>query len=241
MKKILLLALVCYSMCSACKKDKGPTNIVSDIDGNTYKTITIGTQTWMAENLKTTRLNNGQLISYIPNFFAWKDVNYNFPMMTYYAYDYSNFEKYGTIYNFSAVETGMLAPKGWHVATDEDWEKLKNYLISNGFNYDGSTVNDKIAKSLAATSGWQADNTIGNIGMDQNSNNKSGFNGLAGGFMYINNVSGFLGLEVQTNWWASTGDSATKGMSWCIYNNDWASYKQLSEKRNGLYVRCVKD
>ena len=99
---------------------------VTDIDGNVYNTIEIGNQVWMAENLRATRLNDGQRITYVPSDVAWGRLyspGYCWPNN-----DTSNKEDYGALYNWYAVDTGKLAPDGWHVPTDDDWNVLADYL-----------------------------------------------------------------------------------------------------------------
>lgn len=227
-------------MVLACKKDKID-NTVTDIDGNVYKTVKIGDQVWMAENLRTIRFNDGQPITYAPNYTVWNNANNNFPMITYYKNDYSNFVKYGVMYNFLAIETDKLAPKGWHVATETDYQKLESYLIAHGFNYDGSTSVNKIAKSLASTSGWEVTAIAGSPGNEQVSNNRSGLNILPGGYLIINDAEGFKGVESQSNFWTATGANQAEGKAVVLFGNDFETYLYLGNKRNGAYVRCVKD
>lgn len=239
--KQLGLGLFCLLMLMtvACKKDKasGPQyGTVTDIEGNVYKTIKIGDQEWMAENLKTHKLNDGTPIAYVTSDATWADVNNTNPMMCYYDNDVdNNKDKYGALYNWYAVNTGKLPPAGWHVPTDADWKKLEDYLIANGYNYDGTTTGNKIAKSLAAKSGWEPDLDPGNVGNDQASNNKAGFYILPAG--YRSESGTFLGLGV-IGYFKSAGHS----------NNYWgveahAPYLNWNAMQIGvgLPIRCVKD
>ena len=98
-------------------------NAVKDIDGNKYKTIKIGTQIWMAENLKTTHFNDGTSIVQIDKYDDWKGLIS--PAYCWYANDSTNKEVYGALYNWYAVNTKKLCPKGWHVPTDEEWKQLE--------------------------------------------------------------------------------------------------------------------
>ena len=125
------------------------------------------------------------------------------------------------------------------MATDEDWQELQDYLIANGYNYDGSTSENKTAKSLAAASGWLEDSTVGNVGKDQVNNNKSGFNALAGGGRAAN---GSFSLE-QSNayWWQPSAANADEGNYLTIYSSSSSPSGGSMPKRVGLYVRCVKD
>jgi uncharacterized protein (TIGR02145 family) len=138
-----------------------------DADGNNYSMVTIGTQLWMAENLKTTQYNDSTAIPFITDSTAW--ANQTTPCYCWYNNDAGTYKNmYGALYNWYTVNTGKLAPKGWHVPTDADLQTLKNYLIANGYNYDGSTqVNvDSVAKSLAAITNWIPDTGKGTIGND---------------------------------------------------------------------------
>src|SRR5574344_1985932 len=127
---------------------------ITDIDGNTYKTVTIGTQTWMAENLKVTKYNDGIAIPNVTDATAWSELTTG--ALCDYDNTPSNSETYGKLYNWYAVNTGKLCPTGWHVPSDAEWTILENYLIANGYNYDGTTTNNKIAKAMASSSGWKS-------------------------------------------------------------------------------------
>jgi uncharacterized protein (TIGR02145 family) len=101
-------------------------NTVTDIEGNVYRTVKIGNQTWMAENLRTTRLNDGQSIYYRPSSSGWASVFA--PAYCWPNNDTSNKEAYGALYNWYAVQTNKLAPVGWHVPTDDELKILTDYL-----------------------------------------------------------------------------------------------------------------
>jgi hypothetical protein len=99
---------------------------VKDIEGNVYKTITIGNQVWMAENLKTTKLNDGTGIPIVTENSSWEAINT--PAYCYYDNNSSNNSVYGALYNWYAVKTNKLCPKGWHVPYDKEWTNLKPLL-----------------------------------------------------------------------------------------------------------------
>ena len=101
-------------------------NTVMDIDGNIYHVIKIGDQTWMAENLRTTRFNDGETIPYVTGDNDWS--NLRSPGFCWPKNDESNREDYGALYNWYAVDTGKLALKGWHIPTIEEWEILADNL-----------------------------------------------------------------------------------------------------------------
>ena len=212
----------------------------SDADGNNYNVVTIGTQTWMVENLKTTKYNDGTSITYVTDNTAWS--NLSTPAYCWYNNDAATYKnKYGALYNWYAVNTGKLAPKGWHVSTDAEWTTLENYLIANGYNYDGSTSGDYYANSLAATTNWTTTTVIGAIGTDLSKNNRSGFSALPGG--YRNSNGGAFGnVGAYGVWWSSPeiyAGHAWSGAMFCDLGN--FVYSAYSDNLNGFSVRCVRD
>ena len=155
----------------------------TDIDGNVYQTVKIGNQVWTVENLRTTKLNNGTVIPHVIDASAWGT---SIPEYCYWGNLASteHIKKYGALYNGYAVNTEKLAPAGWHVSTDAEWDTLQNYLIANGYNYDETTTGNKIAKSMAAKTDWRVDSDTGTIGYDLTKNNSSGFSAMPGGYRY---------------------------------------------------------
>lgn len=102
----------------------------TDIDGNVYNTVTIGTQTWMKENLKVTKFNNGTSLPMVVDHPTWMGLTT--PAYCWYNDDYNAYGvEYGALYNGYAINSGNLAPAGWHVATEADWDVLSNYLGGN--------------------------------------------------------------------------------------------------------------
>ena len=213
------------------------TTTVTDIEGNVYNTVKIGTQVWMLENLKTTHYNDGTAIPLVTDNTAWSKYT---PAYCWYNNNATTDKnRYGALYNWYAVNTGKLAPTGWHVPTDAEWITLENYLIANGYNYDGSTSGDKYAKSLAATTDWATDSGTGTIGNDLTKNNRSGFSALPGG---SRNVYGtFVGVGIYGVWWGSTeGDKYGAWYRNMYYSNRFV-YRDECVKLAGFSVRCVRD
>ena len=139
---------------------------VKDIDGNEYHTVTIGPQTWMIENLKTTWLNDSTQIVITTDSAAW--TNLKSPGYCWYGNDsVANKNVYGALYNWYAVNTGKLAPQGWHVPTEEDWNVLENNV--NDYLYTAGSL----SKTLAAASNWVASTRSGAIGNNLAKNNIS--------------------------------------------------------------------
>lgn len=191
---------------------------VSDAEGNTYKTIQIGTQLWMAENLTSTKYNDGSDIQLVTSTDGWKELTTS-------AYCwYNNMTVgYGALYNWHAVSSGKLCPAGWHVPGDEEWTTLSTYL--GGLTIAGSKLKE------TGSVHWLSPNS--------GATNSSGFTALAGGYRYYNGV--YNSLKRYGYWWSST-----EGSSANAYARDLCySYSNLdritSEKRSGASVRCVKD
>lgn len=155
---------------------------VKDVEGNVYKTVQIGRQVWMAENLKTKTFNNGSPIQLVTGNQDW--YNMKTPAYCWYNNDEATYKnKYGAIYNWYTVNTKNLCPAGWHVSSDNDWQELEKYLIANGYNSNGGTT-EMIGKSLAANTGWNPSSGSFDVGSEllPEYRNKSGFSALPGGF-----------------------------------------------------------
>lgn len=212
--------------------------VMTDVDGNSYNYITIGSQTWMVENLKTTKYNDGTPIPLVTDGTAW--ANLTTPGYCWYNNDVANKTTYGALYNWYTVNTGKLAPTGWHVSTEAEWTILGNFLIANGYNYDGTTTGNKMAKSLAAKTNWASSTTTGAIGNDLSKNNTSGFTGLPGGSRASSGPFDYIGSLGY--WWCSTHGSSNNFAWFSFLNCNFE--KRLSSEGNeqhGFSVRCVRD
>ena len=211
---------------------------VKDIDGNVYKTVEIGTQTWMVENLKTTKYRNGDLIGTTSP--ATLDISLETMPKYQWAYDghESNVAIYGRLYTWYAItDSRNVCPTGWHVPSSAEWTTLTDYLTNNGYGYEGSGRD--IGKSMAATSGWTAYGTRGNVGNDQASNNSSGFTALPSG--YRNNDGAYSNFGFSGHWWSSSEDSTTYAIGRNVYFNASSIVIHYVDKRTGFSVRCLKD
>lgn len=220
-------------------------NMAVDIDGNVYWTVKIGTQVWMIQNLRTTRYNDGSLIPIVTDSAVW-------PTLTTPGYCYYNnttntdsIKKYGVLYNWYAVDTKKLAPAGWRVPTRWDFDTLRSYLITNGFNWDGTTEGNKMAKSLAASTDWKEPDTgIGAVGMDLSKNNRSMFTGLPCGYRFYL-IGKFCGMGSDGYWWSSTivTDPGMSPAAWhgSIIFNGVSFFHGHSDKRCGQSVRLLRD
>jgi uncharacterized protein (TIGR02145 family) len=241
-----------------CKKDESKDTMpieygtLTDVEGNVYKTIQIEiptgekknlesalikTQTWMAENLRTTKYNDGTSIPYEPNPLKWESAE---PKCTWYnGNDATETYKvtYGALYNWYAVNTGKLCPTGWHVTSDEEWQNLGRYLMNNGYNYDGTigeTFPNKVAKSLAAKTDWASSSNVGAQGNTDypEKRNVIGFSALPGGFIFYS--MGYQRLGLSGFWWSSGAGVVN------IDFDDSAVIPQTNpSKLNGCSIRCI--
>jgi uncharacterized protein (TIGR02145 family) len=191
-------------------------------DGMVYKIVTIGTQTWMAENLAY----NG------------KDAGGNILIPGIYAYDNneSYVSAYGRLYKWNAAMASC--PAGWHLPTNDEWNTLFNYLAANGHGYEGN--GDYIGKALAAPGGWEYSPYPGYPGNDQTNNNSSGFSAIPGGERDPNGYFWYLGRS--SIMWSATKSSdvmgSTKEIAYYypgVYHNNYIWIE------NAYSVRCVKD
>ncbi len=208
---------------------------VIDFDGNIYPVIAIGTQVWMAENLRTTRYNNGAAISYVTASSTWTAITAGAYCWQNNDNSYSN--TYGALYNWFAVNTGILCPKGWHVPSDSEWNTLASYLINNGYGYQGS--GNDIAKSLSAKTNWAPYSLAGTPGNDLNTNNSSGFSALPGGYRHMN--GSFYDAGFGANWWTATNYLTSNAYYWSVYYNNNTLNRLNAPRTHGASVRCIRD
>ncbi len=217
---------VFFVFASSCQKDdddNGNGNIGSFTDprdGKVYQTVTIGNQEWMAENLAYAPSNG--------NYWAYDNDN-------------SNVETYGYLYDW---ETALdVCPAGWHLPSDDEWTELENYLADNGYNYDGTTGGgrDKIAKAMAATSGWNSNSNNGAVGNTDYAEyrNKSGFTALPGGYVYSG--GSFDGIGHYGFWWSSTESNASSSWAHYLSNASGSVGSFYYGKYGGHSVRCLRD
>lgn len=197
-------------------------NQVTDIDQNVYNTIQIGTQTWIQSNLNVSRYNNGDIIPQVTDPTQW--VNITTGAWCYYNYNSSNGSIYGKLYNWYAVNDPRgLAPQGWHIPNDVEWNYLKTFL--GGEKIAGGKMKE------TGISHWLNPNT--------GATNVSDFNGLPSGFCF--NFGKFDYQGKHSYWWSSTEEDAS--YAWCInllYNNPKINtYKFL--KTYGFSIRCIQN
>ena len=211
---------------------------VTDADGNVYQSVQIGNQVWTVENLRTTKYNdNTSIAANVTDKNAW----YNLTTGAYCYYENSsaNGTKYGSLYNWYAVNTGKLAPEGWRVPTDAEWDTLQNYLIANGYNWGSTTSGNKIGKSLAAQTDWYSSSTSGNVGNGPSSNNRTGFSALPGGCRYGDGYFGYFGYS--GDWWSATEFDASRAWYRLLGCYHEALCRYGGRKSWGFSVRLLRD
>ncbi len=220
---------------------------VNDVDDNTYNTVKIGDQLWFKENLEVVHYRNGDAIPNVTDLPAWSNLTNG----AYCSYDNnaSNGDLYGRLYNvYATVDNRNLCPAGWRIPAEFDWIVLENYLIANGYNYDGTSTGNKIAKSMASETGWESSSTTGAVGNTDYSayRNKSGFTGLPGGFLYpvATGLPGFNRIGSGAVWWTSTevdpAHTTAASIWWDWANETRTMYGTGDLKSSGFSVRCIQ-
>jgi uncharacterized protein (TIGR02145 family) len=221
------------------KPDEIDPLIITDIEGNEYHTVRIGTQLWTLEDLRTTKYKDGTQIQQVTDDTGWKYNTIGAYCSYYNKMDIDTIRKYGLFYNWYAVHTGKLAPEGWHVPSIDEWYILRDYLIAKGFNWDSTFKINKIAKAIASQNDWKFCDTIGTIGNNRSTNNKSGFSALPSGSRYISGTFGNRGL--MCHWWSTTPTFASNIFTiFLTYRGDSMVVHRV-QKNKGFVVRIVKN
>jgi|GEM_PF-1535238 len=207
---------------------------VTDIDGNIYQTVTIGTQVWMMENLKVTHYRNGDAIPNVTDNTTWAGLSTG--AYCEYNNDANSVATYGRLYNwYSANDSRNIAPAGWHVPTDAEWKELEMYLGMSQAQADASGLRgtDEGGKlKEAGTTHWNPPNT--------DATNESGFFALPGG--YRASGGNFLSMGYYAAFWSSTENGSNYAWNrYVIYNYSQVLRFDYSSKPYGFSVRCVRD
>ncbi len=210
---------------------------VKDIDGNIYPTVTIGTQVWMAANLKVTHYPNGDPIPHISDGTDWDnltDINTDDAYCYYNNNTNSEADVYGALYTYAAAIADNwekdnandqgICPDGWHLPSDNEWTTLENFISS-----DGHSGNE--ADALKSTTGWSAGG---------NGNDYYGFSALPGGlrFWYL---GGFYYETELSSWWSSTEYNSLNSYNRTINHDETTITTSTLQKSYGYYVRCIKN
>ena len=247
MKK-LLFAFALSSVLFSCEKEKStPNNTgnnstdttktsnktigmpgpnITDVEGNSYKTVYIGTQQWMGENLKTSKYSDGTTIPNITDNTQWQ--NNTTGACAHYNNDVVNNAKYGKLYNWYAVSKTTngnknICPTGWHVPTDAEWTVLTDCL-------GGLAVAGGKLKEVGTTS-WDSPNT--------DATNASLFTGLPGGNRFSN--GDYYNFGYYGGWWSSTERNIDDAWGRDISYDSGFSFRDEYIKTDGFSVRCLRD
>jgi uncharacterized protein (TIGR02145 family) len=235
--RITIMIIVTAMLGTGCSKDNTPAGeepklTVTDIDGNVYQTVRIGSQTWMAENLKVTALNDGtplELFTFAPDNDRWFFSSTTIPMYTWpFTGDLNNLHNeelpldfYGAIYSHAAIESGRLAPAGWRIPSGADYLELMAYLANNGFGGAESSA-------LCSAEGWAV----------ENGTNTSGFNGLPNGYCTISGSA--TGAQAIASLCTSDVDGAGRKLLNLIPQENFTGFTE-NDIRFGAGIRCIKE
>ena len=215
---------------------------VTDQDGNSYPYLTYGNQVWTVKNAEVVTYRDGTPIPQVTDATEWVDLTTG--AWCYYDNDPSK----GKLYNWYAVAgihdndentpNKELAPEGWHVPTSGEWMTLEEFLITTGYNFDGTITGNKIAKSLASTSGWNSSTIEGSPGNNQFENNRSGFNSLPVGYGGVNY---FEGYDSMSFFWTSEYFHSDAALYRFLKNFQGSLNGSATSCKTGMSVRFVRD
>jgi uncharacterized protein (TIGR02145 family) len=222
---IFLLILLIHS----CKKDSNNDNAIRDGDGNVYTSVTIGTQEWLIENLKTTKYHDGSAIPNVTDDTEW--ANLTTPAYCWYNNDITKKTPYGALYNFYAVSTGKLCPTGWHVPSDAEWHTLALFLDADATTGTTESIIAGGKLKEIGTTHWSSPNT--------GATNETGFTALPGGHRYY--YATFVDNGLYGDWWSSTEISGTNAWTRSMDFDKTIVRRENSSYGNGYSVRCIKD
>ncbi len=214
---------------SVSESGSSDTSTIADIDGNNYKTIKIGTQWWMAENLKTTKYNDGTAIPLETDEILWRQLET--PAYCWRDNDSATYKAtYGAYYNWFVVSITInggknVCPSGWHVPTDTEWTTLIDYL-------GGESVAGGKLKETGYTH-WNDPNT--------GATNESEFAALAGGYREGVSYGLWDPLGRYGNWWSTTEYSSVHAMQLQLFFNDSKALIGYDNKNHGFNIRCIED
>jgi uncharacterized protein (TIGR02145 family) len=218
--KFVLLVLLILAL--SCSKEDKPPDPVDDIEGNTYKTVRIGDQIWMAENLKTTLYNDGTEIPLIKDGAIWTTLTT--PGFCWYNNDEETYKEiYGALYNGFVVSTGNLCPVGWHVPESEEWQQLRDYL--------GDTISGGGKLKESGTNHWNPPN--------KGADNNSKFSALPAGIRYFE--GSFNAGSYFTSFWSASEIDSTNVWYLSLYYGDAVATMSYRSKKYGFSVRCIRD
>jgi len=213
----------------------GSNTLVTDVEGNVYQTVSIGTQCWMKENLKTSKYRDGSAITTGLSDSLWQATTTG----AYSIFDngVANDTLYGKLYNwYAVVDSRYLCPVGWHVPSDIEWKTLEIFLgmLTADVDLLGGPrgENQNVGGKLKSTSSlW--------IGPNTGASNESGFSGLPGGFR--NSNGSYFDVGYYGYWCSFTESSSEFVLGRSLAYNYAGSNKSVRFKQEGFNVRCLRD
>lgn len=246
-----LLTILLISLLYGCEEDQ-ESNVdlaVKDYDGNLYKTVQIGEQIWMEENLKTTHYADGTLIPLVEDGTAWHYLEYTDKAMCFYNNSNANKSTYGALYTWAAAMNGNasstsnpsevqgVCPDGWHLPSDDEWKELEIYLgmsqaDADFAGYRGANIGSKLAGNSSL---WIGDSLVNNPYFET-----SGFNVFPGGKRSSSGMANYLGYGAYF-WSASEYDSSRVWYRYLGYNYSVVLRYYNVYKDEGFSVRCIQD
>lgn len=225
-------------------KDK---ETVTDIDGNVYETVRIGSQVWMKENLKVSRYQNGDPLPNRVNNDDW--YFYSSGAYSYYNHDTSFNAVYGKLYNlFAVIDPRGLCPVGWHVPSDEEWRTMESWLgmkeselfLQTATNINRGSGQNVGGKLMAVSDLWNRYDPWNPFSRPVYTN-ESGFSGLPAGERGL--FGNFGNMGSSASWWSKSTDEISQTSWW--YTGLTMNYRGIVRGKNnrngGLSVRCLKD
>lgn len=237
--KVLLIILFALNFTACNEKVTDPvvpkTDSITDIDGNVYKTVKIGSKWWMAENLKVTRFNNGDSITFVPQSMPDSEWS-NLKKGAFCIFD----EKFGFLYNYYTIsDSRKIAPSGWHIPDDNEWKELESALgMSSGdiekLNWRGNDQGNKLKIVGGDASKWINSSDVYTI----YGNNESGFTAFGGSCRIFNGQWG--DLFHTAFWWTSSVNGDEVWYRGLDYNKPNV-FRYYGSKNYGFSIRCVKD
>lgn len=234
---LCLTGMLCIAQGCKKKDDPQPSPELGDllvVDGNHYRTIKIGDQWWMAENLKVTHYRDGSPVFEISSGEAWSNDSIGA------RYKKSNlFVDVGLLYNYYAVSNKRnIAPAGWHVPSDEEWKTLEKTLgmtqeETDNTGWRGTDEGEKLMRANGNTTFWRA---FGDVW----ANNESGFSAMAGGCRMFDGTDGEDAVQQTGFWWSATPQGSEAWYRYLDYKNKNV-FRQRAVKTYGFSIRCIKD
>ena len=216
------------------------TTAPQDQNGNTIYSKTYGDQEWSTQNAEVTTYRDGTPIPRVVNESDFSTANTGVYIQTDQGKFYNWYAIMGIHDDDLSTPNKQFAPEGWHVPSRSEWETIRDYLIANGYNYDGTTTGNKIAKAMASAGDWYVYDALGAVGTNQSSNNSSEFDARPYG--EISADGAFFNYGISATFWTRTYDPNNYGQIFSL-NFESSSLNMYTRYLfgRGYSVRFVKD